>query len=395
MMPVITAYTAVNCLGAGVDAIAGALKAGRTGLRPCDMAGVTFETYVGAAAGVESETVGDGLERFDCRNNRLAQMALRQDGFAARVADCVARRGASRVGIVLGTSTSGIAESERAFAARAGPDDPLPDWFDYAATHDLHATTAFAALMLGVEGPQFTVSTACSSSAKVFADARQLIACGLCDAVVVGGADSLCLLTLYGFRSLELTDTEICRPNDVSRAGMSIGEGAGFALLERPDGAADALAILEGAGESSDAWHMSTPHPEGKGAFLSMQAALRGAGKTAAAVDYINLHGTGSRSNDIVEAKAIMRLFGADTPCSSTKGLTGHTLGAAGIVEAVISLLCIRDGFMPGNLNLRRRDPEIATNILPGTAERPVRRVLSNSFGFGGNNCSLLFGAAR
>ena len=394
MKPVVTAYTAVNCLGAGVDAIAAALKAGKTGLRPCDMEGVAFETYIGAAAGVESEKIGDGLDRFDCRNNRLAQMALRQDGFAARVADCVARRGASRVGIVLGTSTSGIAESERAFAERAGPGSPLPDWFVYATTHDPHATTAFAVAMLGVEGPQFTISTACSSSAKVFADARQLIACGLCDAVVVGGVDSLCLLTLHGFRSLELTDTDICRPNDAGRAGMSIGEGAGFALLETAAGAPEALAVLEGAGESSDAWHMSTPHPEGEGAFLSMQAALRGAGATPAEVDYINLHGTGSRSNDAVEAKAIMRLFGADTPCSSTKGATGHALGAAGIVEAVISLLCIRDGFMPGNLNLRRRDPEIGTAILSETMERPVRSVLSNSFGFGGNNCSLLFGAA-
>jgi 3-oxoacyl-[acyl-carrier-protein] synthase-1 len=239
-----------------------------------------------------------------------------------------------------------------------------------------------------------TVSTACSSSAKVFADACQLIDLDICDAVVVGGVDSLCLLTLYGFRSLELTAPGACRPNDVDRAGLSIGEGGGFALLERPHGAGQALAVLEGVGESSDAYHMSTPHPEGLGAFNSMQDALRSAGLEPEQVDYINLHGTGSKVNDLVEARAVMSLFGGDTPCSSTKGWTGHTLGAAGIIEAVIALQAIREGFMPGNLGINRRDPDIGTDILLETRTADVSRVLSNSFGFGGNNCSLLFGRA-
>ncbi len=390
--PVITAITAVNCLGAGLDATLAALRQGSSGLRPCDFPGVDFETHIGRVDGLEDSPVTGALARYDCRNNRLARMTLQADGFADLARDCIARRGARRVGLVLGTSTSGIQESERAFAERT--DGGLPDWFDYRHSHDVHATTEFVGALLGIEGPCMTVSTACSSSAKVFADAAQLIAHDICDAVVVGGVDSLCLLTLYGFRSLELTASEACRPNDVDRAGLSIGEAGGFALLERPLGAGQALALLEGVGESSDAYHMSTPHPEGLGAFNSMRGALGTAGVRPDQVDYINLHGTGSKVNDVVESRAVMSLFGGDTPCSSTKGWTGHTLGAAGIVEAVIAVLAIREGFMPGNLRMNRRDPEIETNILPETIAADVSRVLSNSFGFGGNNCSLLFGRA-
>ncbi len=390
--PVITAITAVNCLGAGLDATLAALRQGSSGLRPCDFPGADFETHIGRVDGLEDSPVTGSLARYDCRNNRLARMTLQADGFAGLARDCISRHGARRVGLVLGTSTSGIQESERAFAERT--DGGLPDWFDYRHSHDVHATTEFVGALLGIEGPCMTVSTACSSSAKVFVDAAQLIAHDICDAVVVGGVDSLCLLTLYGFRSLELTASEACRPNDVDRAGLSIGEAGGFALLERPLGAGQALAVLEGVGESSDAYHMSTPHPEGLGAINSMRGALEMAGVRPDQVDYINLHGTGSKVNDVVESRAVMSLFGGDTPCSSTKGWTGHTLGAAGIVEAVIAVLAIREGFMPGNLRMNRRDPEIGTNVLPETRTADVSRVLSNSFGFGGNNCSLLFGRA-
>jgi 3-oxoacyl-[acyl-carrier-protein] synthase-1 len=369
-----------------------ALRQGSSGLRPCDFPGADFETHIGRVEGLEDSPVNGPLARYDCRNSRLALMTLQADGFAGLARDCLARRGARRVGLVLGTSTSGIQEGERAFAERT--DGKLPDWFDYRHSQDVHATAEFVGAWLGIEGPCVTVSTACSSSAKVFADARQLIALDICDAVVVGGVDSLCLLTLYGFRSLELTAPGACRPNDVDRAGLSIGEGGGFALLERPQGAGPALAVLEGVGESSDAHHMSTPHPEGLGAFNSMQGALRSAGLEPEQVDYINLHGTGSKVNDLVEGRAVMSLFGGDTPCSSTKGWTGHTLGAAGIIEAVIALQAIREGFIPGNLGMNRRDPDIGTNILLETRTADVSRVLSNSFGFGGNNCSLLFGRA-
>ena len=390
--PVITAFTATSCLGAGLEAILAALREGSSGLRPCDFPRADFQTHIGRVDGLEDNPVTGSLARYDCRNSRLAETTLLADDFAGQVGDCLARRGARRVGLVLGTSTSGIQEGERAFAERT--DGTLPDWFDYRHSQDVHATTEFVGVRLGIEGPCMTVSTACSSSAKVFADARQFIEHDICDAVVVGGVDSLCLLTLYGFRSLELTAPDACRPNDVDRAGLSIGEGGGFAILERPRGASQALAVLEGVGESSDAYHMSSPHPEGLGAFNSMQVALASAGVKPDQVDYINLHGTGSKVNDVVESRAVMSLFGGETPCSSTKGWTGHTLGAAGIIEAVIALQAIRHGFMPGNLGMKRCDPEIETNILLETKSADVSRVLSNSFGFGGNNCSLLFGRA-
>lgn len=391
--PFVTGYTAVNCLGVGVESILAALRAGASGLRPCDFPGADFETYIGRVEGLEDNPVTGPLARYDCRNSRLALMTLKADGFADQVVNCIGRRGARRVGLVLGTSTSGIQQGERAFLERGG-EGPLPAWFDYRSSQDVHATTEFVGAWLGVEGPCMTVSTACSSSAKVFADAQQLMSHGICDAVVVGGVDSLCLLTLYGFRSLELTAPGPCRPNDARRAGLSIGEGGGFALLERPEGAPGALAVLEGAGESSDAYHMSSPHPEGLGARQSMQGALDAAGVGPEAVDYINLHGTGSKANDLVEARAVMSLFGKDAACSSTKGWTGHTLGAAGITEAAIALLALREGLMPANLGMQRRDPEIETNVLTEARNATVRRVLSNSFGFGGNNCSLLFGRA-
>jgi 3-oxoacyl-[acyl-carrier-protein] synthase-1 len=345
--PIITAFTAVNCLGSGQEAILAALREGSSGLRPCDFPGADFQTYIGRVDGLEDKPVTGSLARYDCRNSRLAEMTLLADDFAGQVGDCLARRGPRRVGLVLGTSTSGIQEGERAFAERT--DGTLPDWFDYRFSQDVHATTEFVGARLGIEGPCMTVSTACSSSAKVFADARQLLDHDICDAVVVGGVDSLCLLTLYGFRSLELTAPDACRPNDVDRTGLSIGEGGGF---------------------------------------------LRSAGAEPEQVDYINLHGTGSKVNDLVEARAVMSLFGGDIPCSSTKGWTGHTLGAAGIIEAVIAVLAIREGFMPGNLGMNRRDPDIQTNVLSEPRDADVSRVLSNSFGFGGNNCSLLFGRA-
>jgi 3-oxoacyl-[acyl-carrier-protein] synthase-1 len=237
------------------------------------------------------------------------------------------------------------------------------------------------------------VSTACSSSAKVFAAAARMLATGLIDAALVGGVDSLCLTTLYGFNSLELLSPEPCRPFAAERKGLSIGEAAAFILLQRP---ADSLngedVLLLGTGESSDAHHMSSPHPEGLGARMAMAAALQSAALQAADIDYINLHGTATPSNDAAEGKAVAALFGDRTPCSSTKGATGHTLGAAGGLEAVISALSLRDGFLPGGVNTRQVDPGIPIQYLTANRESAPRRVLSNSFGFGGTNCSLLFG---
>jgi len=215
---------------------------------------------------------------------------------------------------------------------------------------------------------------------------------GLCDAAVVGGVDSLCLMTLYGFNALQLVSPDICRPADARRNGLSIGEAAGFALVEWPAPARSGLALL-GYGESSDAHHMSAPEPEGRGALAAMKGALERAGLAAGDIDYINLHGTATPANDAAEDKAVVALFGAATPCSSTKGWTGHTLGAAGILEAVISLLAIENRFAPQSLNTEQKDPKLGGNVLLAPREGPVRRVLSNSFGFGGSNCSLVFGA--
>ncbi len=223
------------------------------------------------------------------------------------------------------------------------------------------------------------ISTACSSSPKVFASAHRAIAPGLCDAAVVGGVDSLCLTTLYGFNSLQLVSGDICRPADAARTGISIGEAAGFALLD--PGAHSEVALL-GYGESADAHHMSSPDPDGAGAALSMQAALSHAGLTARDIDYVNLHGTGTIANDSAECRAICTVFGEATPCSSTKGWTGHTLGAAGIVEAALSLLCIEHGLLPRSLNTREKDPTFAANILLANARVNVSHVMSNSFKF-------------
>jgi 3-oxoacyl-[acyl-carrier-protein] synthase-1 len=274
-------------------------------------------------------------------------------------------------------------------AYRARTSDALPDWFSLRYTQNVYSITDFVTRRLGLRGPALTISTACSSSLKVFAAARRAIAAGHCDAAVVGGVDTLCLTTLHGFNSLQLVSSDVCRPADVSRNGISIGEAAGFALL---DPASDSGFDLLGYGETSDAHHMSTPDTTGGGAAAAMLAALAMAKLPAAEVDYVNLHGTGSVANDISECRAIVTALGADTPCSSTKGWTGHTLGAAGIVESAICLLAMEYGFLPRSLNTIKKDPAIEAAILLETRHAPLRRVLSNSFGFGGSNCSLLFG---
>ena len=391
---VLSSFTAVNALGRGSAAVFEALRAGRSGLQPCHFENVQLQTYAGEVAGLDEVSVGVRLAEFDCRNNRLAGLALEQDDFAANVARARKKYGARRIAVILGTSTSGVLQTEHAYRQRDAQTGALPADFRFATTHNLYATTDFVRRALDLEGPAVTLSTACSSSAKVFASAWRLIAQGLCDAAVVGGVDSLCLNTLYGFASLDLIGSEPCRPCDAKRGGISIGEAAGFALLERPERAeAHSGVALLGYGESSDAYHMSSPHPQGIGAALAMRRALVCAALEPAAIDYINMHGTASQANDSMEDKAIDTVFGTHTPCSSTKGWTGHALGAAGITEAVISALCIQKDFMPGCLNTRHIDPSFTSEILLESRSGKVRRVLSNSFGFGGNNASLIFGA--
>ncbi len=271
----------------------------------------------------------------------------------------------------------------------------MPADYRYAKTQNAYSLGEFVRRYLGLAGPGFVVSSACSSSAKVLGNAARMIAAGICDAAVVGGADSLCLMTLYGFHSLGLTSPGPCRPYDVDRDGISIGEGGGFALLERADRAESGAIQLLGVGESSDAYHMSTPHPEGLGARMAMQQALDSAGLEPSDIDYVNLHGTATRSNDASEDKAVFEVFGRQTPCSSTKGATGHLLGAAGITEAIISILAIEHGLMPGSANTRSVDPALKCNYLLENRQAKVTRALTNSFGFGGSNCSLVLGVAQ
>jgi 3-oxoacyl-[acyl-carrier-protein] synthase-1 len=335
------------------------------------------------------------LSDFDCRNNRLALLGLMQDGFTEAVHAAIAKYGAQRIGVFIGTSTSGILQTELAYRRRDPETGAFPADFIYGKTHNSFSVADFTRHYFGLTGPAVAVSSACSSSAKVFSSARRMMAAGLIDAAVVGGVDSLCLTTLYGFNSLGLISEQACRPFDAQRNGISIGEAAAFALLERVPEHLDADAVLLlGVGESSDAYHMSSPHPDGLGARMAMQDALNKAGLQPADIDYINLHGTATPSNDAAEGKAVNALFGAGTPCSSTKGATGHTLGAAGGVEAVICALALQHGLLPAGANTQQLDPTLALDYVLQNRAQPVARVLSNSFGFGGTNCSLIFGRA-
>jgi 3-oxoacyl-[acyl-carrier-protein] synthase-1 len=385
----------VNSLGAGLTATKDALRARRSGLAPCTFENVALETYAGEVPGLDDFCLRADLADFECRNNRLAQLGLQQDGFFDAVVAAQEKYGAERIGVFMGTSTSGLLQTELAYRNRDPESGALPADFHYAQTHNTYSLADFVQRYLGLKGPAFVVSSACSSTAKVFGNAARMIAAGVCDAAVVGGVDTFCLTTLYGFHSLGLISHLPCRPYDVARDGISLGEGAGFALLEKgPELTNDAVMLL-GVGESSDAHHMSTPHPQGLGAQLAMQRALESAGLQAEDIDYINLHGTATKSNDASEDQAVYKLFGDKTPCSSTKGWTGHLLGAAGISEAIISILAIQQGFIPGSLHTQTIDPSLSSNFQMDNREARLQRVMSNSFGFGGSNCSLIFGMPR
>ncbi|KVL20794.1 beta-ketoacyl-[acyl-carrier-protein] synthase family protein [Burkholderia ubonensis] len=389
-------FTATSCIGRGLDATVAALRGARGGLTRCDFERADLDTWIGAVDGVDAQPVRADLSDFECRNNRLAQLGLTQDGFAERVAAAVSRYGAERVGVFVGTSTAGILETEHAYRHRDPQSGALPAGFHYAQTHNPYSPAAFVRAYFALRGPALAVSSACSSGAKVFGSARRMLEAGLIDAAVVGGVDSLCLTTLYGFNSLELLSRRPCRPFDVARDGISIGEAAAFALVERvpaSDTLDDSAVLLLGIGESSDAHHMSSPHPAGRGARAAIEQALASAGLGAADIDYINLHGTATPSNDAAEGRAIGALF-PQTPCSSTKGATGHTLGAAGALEAVVAAVALRGQFVPAGVNTTHPDPALATDYVLASRDARVRAVLSNAFGFGGTNCSLILGRA-
>lgn len=383
----ITAYTVCSAMGDGRAQTLSALRERRSGLRRNDFGHSPIDTWIGRVAGLEDEPLPARFVEWDCRNNRLAWRGLKADGFLEAAHAASERYGKHRVAVIMGTSTSSIGASEDAYR-RLDPDGRYPQDLRRSIIHTPHSLGDFVQHALGLEGPSVTVATACSSSAKVFAQAERMLRAGLADAAVVGGVDTLCGSVLFGFNSLELVSPEPCRPFDVERRGINLGEAAGYALLER-DG--ESGPWLVGYGESSDAHHMSSPHPEGLGARAALKDTFDRAGLAPDAFDYVNLHGTASRKNDEVEAQVVASVFLSATSAGSTKGWTGHTLGAAGIVEASISLLSLEHGFVPGTLNTVALDASCGPQITRENVDREVRRALSFSFGFGGSNCVLAF----
>ncbi len=406
----IRTFSTVSAAGLGQAALLQALRDGRTRLAPNRYGEPTLETFVGSVAALDRADADALLPatlaaRWDARATRLAWLGLVADGFIEAASAAVARYGAPRVGLALGTSAATIAVTEAAYRHLA-LDGGFPAPLRSEHLNTPHAPAMFVAEALGLAGPVLTVSTACSSSAKVFAVAERWLHLGLVDAVVVGGVDALCQSVLYGFAALGLVSATPCRPFDRRRNGISIGEAAGFALLERLDaGAAGVPAAASGAsghgplllghGEANDAFHMSSPHPQGRGAVLALDAALARAGLADEAVDYVNLHGTASPKNDEVEAALLARRYGRGTLASATKGLTGHTMGAAGILEAAICLLALQHGLVPGSTGCEEPDDGVDARLALAGSERPLRVAASHSFGFGGSNAVLVFGRGR
>ncbi|HEU4655109.1 MAG TPA: beta-ketoacyl-[acyl-carrier-protein] synthase family protein [Steroidobacteraceae bacterium] len=382
----ITAYSVCSAAGEGREATLRALSQRRSGLRPNDF-NAGLNTWIGRVPGLEGSPPPSQFDLWDCRNNRLAWRGLLADDFLTAAKRAIARYGRDRVAIVVGTSTSSIGASEEAYT-RLDADGEYPPDMRRPIIHTPHSLGDFVAHAVGADGLCVTVATACSSSAKVFAQAERYIRNGLADAAIVGGVDTLCGSVLFGFNSLELVSPDLCKPFDATRHGINVGEAAGFALLEK-DGRGPTLL---GYGESSDAHHMSTPHPDGLGARLAVEDALRRAHLAPSQIDYINLHGTASLKNDEVEARVVANLFPEKTFASSTKGWTGHTLGAAGITEAVISLLALEHGTLPGTINTTSLDPICGPQIHCENGTADARYALSFSFGFGGSNCVLAFG---
>lgn len=382
----IAAYALASCLGVGRAPHAEALATGRSGLAAGGYPDLPFDCPVGRVAEVETAPFPAALAAWDNRANRLAWLAGMADGFETRIAAARERWGGDRIGVVIGTSTSGVDKLEAVYRARR-EGDPMPS--DYSTRHhdNHHAVAEFLRFWLKLSGPAHTVSTACSSSAKAVVDAAQLIELGLCDAVLTGGVDSLCLTSLNGFETLQLISRRPCRPCDAARDGVTLGEAAALMLVER-----DAVGglRLSGYGESSDGSHMSTPPPDGAGAAAAMRAALSSAGLAPGEIDYVNMHGTATPINDAAESAAIVSVLGREVPVASLKGAVGHTLGAAGALEIALCAIAIEEGLAPGTVGMTRVDPAIGCNMLASARAANLIHVMSNAFGFGGSNCSVV-----
>nr|WP_275588097.1 beta-ketoacyl-[acyl-carrier-protein] synthase family protein [Oceanisphaera litoralis] len=377
------AMAMVSAIGEGREIAYHRLRSGKARLTQTDSFSSERPMPLGLYSGALPEIVLTEAH-WHSRNNRLALAALNQ--IQTAIADAVNSFGRHRIGVVIGTSTSGISDTESCLKQRART-GALPPGYDYRM-QEMGATAAFIAAVLQLSGPVFGISTACSSGAKALASARRLLRSGVCDAVIAGGVDTLCHLTVQGFSSLEAISEQPCNPFSVNRKGINIGEGAALFLVTREPGVIE----LAGVGESSDAHHISAPDPTGAGAIRCMRAALADAGITPNAIGYVNLHGTATQLNDQMEARAVADVFGNTVPCSSTKPLTGHTLGAAGALEAAICWLALNEGFLPRHIWDGWPDPALpALNLVAEHREvDDFEYALSNSFAFGGNNISLI-----
>lgn len=388
---VIVDYEATCAAGTGLVALREAINTQRSGLRQNDFAHSDLKTWVGRVSDIDNFYWRPEIAQWESRNNALIAVGLKQGSLLASLDYLKDTFGTTRIGVVMGSSTSSIDRAEEAYR-ELDADGRLASQYVQDNVLNPHSPGLFVADLLGLDGPNMTINTACSSSAKVFATATRWLNAGIVDAVLVGGADTLCLSVLHGFHSLQLISESPCKPFDASRDGINLGEAAGFALLARADSVKQHTGVrVSGYGESSDAHHMSHPHPEGEGARLAIEQALQQANLSPGDIDYINLHGTASRANDHIEGNLIGKMFGAGVLASSTKGWTGHTLGAAGIIESILAIEALRSGVVPGTLHLESVDPEIAITMTAHNQTANLRHVMSNSFGFGGNNACLIF----
>lgn len=381
-------YQTTSAAGSNLLELRKSLADQKSGLRENDFPESHLKTWIGRVGEIDDIDLGE----WQSRNNALAHIGLQQGSILVNIEKLKAQFSSARIGIVMGSSTSSIDRTETAYTDLTDEGTLKPE-YQQSNVHNPHAPSLFVAHSTGVTGPAMTINTACSSSAKVFATGARWLTAGIVDAVLVGGVDTLCLSVLHGFDSLQLVSENQCKPYDEQRDGINLGEAAGFAILMRKQDAKEKTGIeLLGYGESSDAYHMSHPHPEGLGAKLAMEKALEIAKLEPSAIDYINLHGTSSRANDTIEGTLVGKMFPKTTRCSSTKAWMGHTLGAAGITESIIAFDAIKTGLIPGSMNLSELDKEVDINIQAENVQQEVTYVLSNSFGFGGNNCSLVFG---
>ncbi|GGW84895.1 beta-ketoacyl-ACP synthase [Alteromonas halophila] len=381
-------YDSCSAAGNNLAELRQSLTRYKSGLIRNCLPGSDIDTWIGKVSAADD--IND-LGEWQSRNNALAALGYEQGTLRNTTSALMAKYGAARIGLIMGSSTSSIDRTETAYTDLAEDGGLKPD-FRQSRVHNPHAPSLFMAHLTGIKGPSLTINTACSSSAKVFVTAARWLEYGVVDAVLVGGVDTLCLSVLHGFNSLQLLSPNPCKPFDHFRDGINLGEASGFAVLQRGQESTNGTGIkLTGYGESSDAHHMSHPHPDGLGARKSMTQALTRGALEPDAIDYINLHGTSSRANDLIEGSLIADLFPKTTRSSSTKAWMGHTLGAAGITEAIITLDTLQTDLIPGSMNLDTLDEALDFTIDADNQHKRCEHVMTNSFGFGGNNCTLLF----